>query len=685
MRHYFTLNIMYMKRFLFLLAILAATVGAASAVNTPKAPAKWSEAMAATVMTRYPSALSIPFKPWCYPQGYFLCGLEKMWRASGERKYFDYMMSWAESAVRPDGSLVYFRGRSMDDMMAGSVLVWAYRETGDEKFRKAAEQIRRSYDDYPRTSDSIFWHGRGTVGQIWVDGVFMGQMFMTRYGKYIGDSRHCFDEAARQLIGMHRHLAKPNGLLLHGWDEDKDARWADPATGHAPEVWSEGLGWYALMMVEALELFPKSHPKRAELVKITRELMAGLKAAQDPATGLWYQVVDKGSQPGNWHETSGSGMYVYAMQRAIDLGLIPAADYRDCVINGYYGLLSKAKLSPVDGLIDLYDANDGLGIQKNYDAYVSRPRKMNGQEVISSFLWATWIVESRYPDLAPLAERKPLPHRLLVADYSANRVMLMEGDSVVWSHDAPVSNDVWILPNGNFLFSAGTAVLETNVAGDTLFHYSSPDSHIFACQRLANGNTFVGECESGRMLELAPDGRVVKSVSILPEGTAREKKSHIRNARRLDNGHFLVAHYGGKRVVEYDETGRNVVWEVPVSGGAHSVIRLPNGNTLVAVADADKNPRIVEFNPRKEIVWEVSNADFPDTKPFKFLTGLQYLPERDALLVTNWQGHGKKEPKPHLLVIDRNKRVLATIEDRPDIVTLSSVCADECNVKNAIH
>ena len=31
---------------------------------------------------------------------------------------------------------------------------------------------------------------------------------------------------------------------------------------------------------------------------------------------------------------------------------------------------------------------------------------MNGQEVISSFLWATWLVENRYPDLKPLAVRE---------------------------------------------------------------------------------------------------------------------------------------------------------------------------------------------------------------------------------------------------------------------------------------
>lgn len=91
-----------------------------------KAPKKWSEGIARTVMIRYPSALSIPFKPWCYPQGYFLMGLDKLWKSTGKREYYDYMMSWAESVVNDDGTLKYFRGRSMDDMMAGAVVVWAY-------------------------------------------------------------------------------------------------------------------------------------------------------------------------------------------------------------------------------------------------------------------------------------------------------------------------------------------------------------------------------------------------------------------------------------------------------------------------------------------------------------------------------------------------------------------------------
>lgn len=671
-----------MKRFI-ISAILAWLFLQVYPAFPGSAPEKYSEGIARTVMTRYPSALTIPFKPWCYPQGYFLMGLEKLWRETGDRQYYDYIMNWADHVVNPDGSLVYFKGRSMDDMMAGSVIVWAYEQTKDEKFRKAAETIRKSYDDYPRTSDGVFWHGRGTVGQIWVDGVFMGQMFLTKYGKYIADADYCFDEAAKQLIGMHTHLKKgDSGLLYHGWDEDKDARWANSETGMAPEVWSEGLGWYALIMVETLDIFPKNHPKYVTLVNITRELMQGLKNCQDKETGLWYQVVDKGDQPGNWHETSGSGMFTYAIQRAIELGIIPAKDYKDVVINGYKGLLSKAKISPADGLLDLYDANNGLGIQKDYETYVSRPRKKNGQEVISSFLWGTGIVEKAYADQAKKAAEEVNIPRFVCADYSQGKVFIFENDSIVWEHDAPLSNDVWYLPNGNLLFTTGHGVLETTLAGDTVFNYRS-DSHIFACQRLKNGNTFVGECNSGKMLEIDPQGKIVKAVSILPEGVTDGKKSFIRNARRLDNGHYLVAHYGGKKVVEYDETGKNI-WEVPASGGAHSVIRLPNGNTLVAIADSDKNPRIVEYNPRKEIVWEISNKDFPETKPFKFLSGMQYIPEK-GILFTNWQGHGVKEKAPHMFLVNRDKKILYTFDPRPEIQTLSSVCVMDCAPEATIH
>ena len=261
------------------------------------------------------------------------------------------------------------------------------------------------------------------------------------------------------------------------------------------------------------------------------------------------------------------------------------------------------------------------------------------------------------------------------ADYTGGKVYMMENAQLVWEHDAPNSNDLWMLPNGNLLFTTGTGVLEMTRQNDTVFHYSSGCS-VFACQRLKNGNTFVAESDFGRLLEIAPDGKIVKDICILPKGVANAGFAFMRNARKLDNGNYLVAHYKDQCVKEYNSKGK-VVWQVSTPGGAHSVIRLPNGHTLVAVADAElpdgsKNPRIVEFDKKGKIVWEFSNNDIPD-KPLRFMTGFKYFSD-GRLLLTNWSGHEKSpEDATHLLLINKQKEILCRIEAIDGIKTMSTV------------
>ena len=353
-----------------------------------------SVGLAKTIMQRHPDPNTYPYRSWCYPQGYMLLGMAKLFSSTNDSIYYRYIMKYVDGHVDSRGNIARFRGSSMDDMMAGTVIVWAYRQTGLEKYRKAAEQIRRSFDDYPRTSEGLFWHGRKTKGEVWVDGVFMGQLFLTSYGKYVGDSDYCFNEAAKQLTGIYRKLHKGDtGLLYHGWDEDRDAKWADPQTGLSPEVLSEGLGWYALVLVETLEILPEKHPQRDELVQICRDMMAGLKKVQDTKTGLWYQVVDKGGRADNWHDTSGSAMFLYAIKKAGELGIVPEKPYRKVIGKAYQGLLSKALINQDDGLIDIVNACDGLCVQTSYDVYINYPQKVNAKEAVAGVFWGSWIVE----------------------------------------------------------------------------------------------------------------------------------------------------------------------------------------------------------------------------------------------------------------------------------------------------
>jgi rhamnogalacturonyl hydrolase YesR len=349
--------------------------------------------LADTILTRYPDPDSIPYRPWCYVQGYVLAGLEKLWQYTGNPAYFAYIRNFVDQHVTPDGSLLGFAGDSLDDMLAGSMLVAVYQHTGEEKYRLAAQHIRHMFEDYPRNSDGGFWHARALPHQMWIDGVFMGGMFLARYGAVIGERQACFDEVTRQILILASHCRKAgSGLFLHAYDESRRAAWADPLTGLSPEVWSEGLGWYALVLVETLDLMPSADPNRAPVIQVLLSLAEGLRQAQDTRSGLWYQVVDRGQRPDNWHDTSGSAMFTYALQRAIDLGYVSPAIFTPVVQQAYAGLLTKVVIDP-QGLVDIYAACDGVCVQRSYADYINYPRAVNAKEAVGSCLWSAVAVE----------------------------------------------------------------------------------------------------------------------------------------------------------------------------------------------------------------------------------------------------------------------------------------------------
>lgn len=264
---------------------------------------------------------------------------------------------------------------------------------------------------------------------------------------------------------------------------------------------------------------------------------------------------------------------------------------------------------------------------------------------------------------------QPIKHTFVCTDYTQGKVFIIsEGGKAIWEYPATNCNDVWMLPNGNVLFNTGKGVKEVTGDKQIVFQYDST-SEIYACQRLENGNTFIGECNSGKLLEVAPDGKIVKSISLLPD-SVDGGHAFMRNARKLANGNYLVAHYGLDVVREYNADGK-IVMEFPVKGGPHSVIRLPDGNTLVACSDHNGEPKVVEFDSSGKIVWQVLKNDLPGIE-LKFMAGLQRLPNGNTVM-TNWLGHNQFGKAPHAIEVTRTKKVVWVYNDFSFIQTLSSI------------
>jgi unsaturated rhamnogalacturonyl hydrolase len=387
-----------------LCVLFLAGVAAVPALGAGAPPPKsWAIAEAETIMRRNPGTPQDRLAKWSYWKGYTLLGFEMLWRSTGDQRYFDFIKREMDPFIDEKGSLVNVSLNSLDNVLAGTVVVALYEHTGDVRYRTAATAIRKAFDAYPRNPDGGFWHNPRLTGEMWVDGVFMGQMFLIRYGKSIGDREYCFDEATRQITVFARHALKgDSGLYYHGWAAKPElalvipgrkTTWADPQTGLSSEVWSEGLGWYALIVAETLAALPPSHPRRAEVLDIFTRLCEGLKRTQDPKTGGWFQVVDKGDAPGNWIDSSGSAMFTYSIQRGINLGLLDKKRYAPVVENGYRAIIADAAINS-DGLVDIHNACDGVCVQANYADYINYKKTVNAKEAVAGFLWAAAIVEA---------------------------------------------------------------------------------------------------------------------------------------------------------------------------------------------------------------------------------------------------------------------------------------------------
>ncbi len=165
-------------------------------------------------------------------------------------------------------------------------------------------------------------------------------------------------------------------------------------------------------------------------------------------------------------------------------------------------------------------------------------------------LWCALLVLS-----AAMAAPGP---RFACTDYTQGKVFLVDDrGKVEWSYDAANANDIWVLPNGNLLFNTGHGAKEVTRDKKVVFSYEST-SEVYACQRLPNGNTFIGECNAGRLLEVDAAGHIVHQIRLLPEGQDGGS-AYMRNARKLANGNYLVAHYGLQVVREYDAARQSSV------------------------------------------------------------------------------------------------------------------------------
>ncbi|MBQ8626017.1 MAG: glycoside hydrolase family 88 protein [Agathobacter sp.] len=329
---------------------------------------------------------------WNYIDGCMITSLLTIGNITGDAKYFNFAENFIDYYVSEDGSILGYDKLkyNVDDINEGKVLFELYQKTKKEKYRLAIEKQYEHIKEQPRTETGNFWHKLIYPHQVWLDGIYMAQVFSAMYAKFYlnGD----YSDIVNQIKNVEKYMKdEKTGLYYHGFDSSKSIFWADKETGLSKNFWLRSIGWFSVAMADIIELAGTT--ASAEIVRIFAQLMSDIRAFRDEESGMYWQVVDQPGREGNYLETSGSAMIAYAMLKGARLGVLDAS----------YAELGKATF---DGICEKYlDVNEngelnlggiclvaGLGPENNtrrdgsYEYYISEPIVENDAKGVAPFV-----------------------------------------------------------------------------------------------------------------------------------------------------------------------------------------------------------------------------------------------------------------------------------------------------------
>jgi unsaturated rhamnogalacturonyl hydrolase len=356
--------------------------------------------LAATAMSVWPdSGADVKPAKWTYEQGVVWLGMMRLWYSTGNAQYYNYVKQQVDRLVDKDGNIATYEPKdySLDNVLPGRVLLELYEVTLDARYYKAAVRLREQLRDQPRTAEGSFWHKLKYPHQVWLDGLYMAMPFWAQYAALFHEDS-VFDDIAHQFAAIERHVRDPKtGLLYHGWDESGTGKWAvvsgDVTSGHSPNFWGRAMGWYGMALVDALEYFPSGHPGRDTLVRILRRYAEAVRKVQDKTSGVWWDVLDRPGQKGNFPEASASAMFVYALACGVREGYLPKS-FRADVESGYSGIKTEfilpvgRELTTVSGTVAVSGLGGNPYRDGSYAYYTSEKVVDNDPKGVAAFLVA---------------------------------------------------------------------------------------------------------------------------------------------------------------------------------------------------------------------------------------------------------------------------------------------------------
>ncbi len=263
-----------------------------------------------------------------------------------------------DQLMTPEDSSMISQNAHVDYRVFGVVPLEAYLQTKRQRYLDLGKGFAdRQWED--PTPDGITREAR-----YWIDDMYMITAVQVQAYRATGDVKY-IDRAALTMCAYLDKLQQPNGLFFHALD--------------TPFYWSRGNGWVAAGMAELLRSIPKKHPRRNRIMVGYKKMMAALLKYQGKS-GLWRQLIDR---PEAWPETSGTGMFTFAMVTGVKNGWLDEKTYGRAARAAWLGLAYS-----LDKDANVADVCAGTNKLNDLNYYLTRPRipgDLHGQAPI---LWS---------------------------------------------------------------------------------------------------------------------------------------------------------------------------------------------------------------------------------------------------------------------------------------------------------
>jgi unsaturated rhamnogalacturonyl hydrolase len=258
-----------------------------------------------------------------------------------------------------DGAKNISQQAHVDYRVIGVVPLEIFIQTKDAKYLTFGQAFADK--QWEKTTDD----GITAEARYWIDDMYMITAVQVQAYRATGNKTY-LDRAAKTMATYLDKLQQPNGLFFHAPDSQY--------------YWGRGNGWQAAGMAELLRDLPKNHPQRGRILKGYKIMMESLLKYQ-AEDGLWRQLIDK---PESWVETSGTGMFTFAMVTGVKEGWLDKKTYGPAARKAWLGLVKH-----IDANANVTDVCVGTNKGFSVQYYLDRERKtgdLHGQAAAS---WAT--------------------------------------------------------------------------------------------------------------------------------------------------------------------------------------------------------------------------------------------------------------------------------------------------------